>query len=207
MSLTESAAGEGPARRRRGEVLENALLDAAWGELIDHGYDALTIEAVAARADTSRAVVYRRWATKPELVQAAIVHGMRPGLQPIPDTGSLRSDLLEAAKRVNANSARLGIALMARLGTYYVESGASFADLRSSILGGKSSGLESMLQRAVERGEIDPAKLTPTIEQLPFDLIRYQILTTFKPVPPEYVAEILDTIFLPLVRPDSPRVE
>jgi len=60
-----------------------------------------------------------------------------------------------------------------------------------------------MIQRAVERGEVDPTKLTPTIEQLPFDLIRYQILTTFKPVPPEYVAEILDTIFLPLVRPDA----
>ena len=203
MSLTENPADGSPSRRRRGEVLENALLDAAWGELIDHGYDALTIEAVAARADTSRAVVYRRWATKPVLVQAAIVHGMRPGLQPVPDTGSLRSDLLEAAKRVNANSARLGISLMARLGSYYVESGASFADLRSSILGGKSSGLESMLQRAVERGEIDPAKLTPTIEQLPFDLIRYQILTTFKPVPQEYVAEVIDTIFLPLVRPDA----
>src|SRR5579863_6163266 len=58
--------------RRRGEVLEAALLDAAWAELQAVGYAGLTMEAVADRAGTSRAVLYRRWRNRPELVIAAM---------------------------------------------------------------------------------------------------------------------------------------
>ena len=69
MSLTKSARAP---QRRRGAALENALLDAAWDELVEKGYDGFTIESVAERAQTARAVIYRRWATKPELMRAAI---------------------------------------------------------------------------------------------------------------------------------------
>jgi hypothetical protein len=51
----------GGKTRRRGDALEHALLDAAWDELQAVGYAGLTIEAVADRAGTSRAVLYRRW--------------------------------------------------------------------------------------------------------------------------------------------------
>ena len=50
----------GASQRRRGIALEEALLDAAWAELTERGYDGFTIDAVAARAGTSRAVLYRR---------------------------------------------------------------------------------------------------------------------------------------------------
>ncbi|MFH8561782.1 hypothetical protein [Streptomyces sp. NPDC017988] len=55
-------------------------------------------------------------------------------------------------------------------------------------------------QRAVERGELDPAKLTPRIASLPFDLLRGETMMTLRPVAPE---EIEDAIFLPLVRQKS----
>ena len=67
MSLTADSSG----RRRRGATLEKALLDATWEELVEKGYDGLTIESVAERAQTARAVIYRRWPSKPELVRAA----------------------------------------------------------------------------------------------------------------------------------------
>lgn len=54
-------------RRRRGKTLNRALLEAAWEELVTKGYDALTFDAVARRASTSKPVVYRRWTTKYEL--------------------------------------------------------------------------------------------------------------------------------------------
>jgi AcrR family transcriptional regulator len=60
--------------RRRGEALQNALLDAAWEELQAGGYAKLTIERVAERAGTSRAVIYRRWRNRYELVIAALRH-------------------------------------------------------------------------------------------------------------------------------------
>ena len=68
---------KGPPRRRRGDVLERALLDAAWAELEDSGYDDLTIDAVAQRAGTSRAVLYRRWPNKQDLMLAALAHQVK----------------------------------------------------------------------------------------------------------------------------------
>jgi len=61
----------GAATRRRGAKLEAALLQAAWDELTAVGYAALTMEGVAARARTGRAVLYRRWPSRSELVLAA----------------------------------------------------------------------------------------------------------------------------------------
>jgi len=85
-----AVAHSGGKTRRRGAALETALLDAAWDELQVTGYAGLTMEAVADRAGTSRAVLYRRWRNRPELVIAAM-RRHRPMLSgEVPDTGSLR---------------------------------------------------------------------------------------------------------------------
>ena len=85
------AAGVAPtsvaATRRRGQKLEAALLEAAWDELTAAGYAAFTIEGVATRAKTSRAVIYRRWPSRPELVVAAHWHHSASAQEEVPDTG------------------------------------------------------------------------------------------------------------------------
>src|SRR5580704_2770775 len=81
-------------RRRRGQQLESALLDAAWDELVEVGFANLTMESIAGRAHTGIAVLYRRWANKDELVLAAIAHYGQARPVETPDTGSLRGDLL-----------------------------------------------------------------------------------------------------------------
>ncbi|UUT35399.1 TetR/AcrR family transcriptional regulator [Microbacterium elymi] len=53
-----------PARRRRGEELEQAILQAGWDQLLEGGYPGFTIDAVAERVQTSRSVIYRRWADR-----------------------------------------------------------------------------------------------------------------------------------------------
>jgi AcrR family transcriptional regulator len=198
MSLTEG----GPApRRRRGAALENALLDAAWDELVHKGYDAFTIESVAERALTARAVIYRRWATKPDLVRAAIAsRGLRDPVS-APDTGSLRGDLIQLVRGANRRRAPLfGILLSARLGAFYAETGASFADLRDDFLAGRANLIDQVLDRAVERGEADPAALTPRVRSVAFDLFRHEVLMTHRAVPDEVIESIVDEIVLPLVR-------
>ena len=195
---------DGPApQRRRGAALEHALLDAAWDELVDKGYSAFTIESVAERARTSRAVLYRRWPTKPELVVAAVVRAGDKERVAVPDTGSVREDLVEVLRRANRSRARLGIVLAVQLSGYFAETGTGPAELRSAFLSGRGNAVEAILTRGVERGEVDPARLSPRVVGVPFDLYRQELLMTLKPVPDEVIESIVDEVFLPLVRPSA----
>jgi AcrR family transcriptional regulator len=188
-------------RRRRGAELESALLEAAWAELTERGYDAFTMDAVAVRAGTSRPELYRRWPGKHELVRAAIAHANARARPRNPDTGSLRGDLVALLE--HANTSRLGIIIFLnlQLGSYFRETGTSLAELRDGLGGGHREAVELIYARAIERGELDAAKLTRRIARLPFDLVRQQITMTLEPVPASAIEEIVDTIFLPLVRP------
>ena len=143
-------------------------------------------------------MIYRRWAGKPELVRAALTHGLRAEPAVVPDTGTLRGDLVALMRR--ANERRVGVAIMsARDSASSTARPDKLADLRNVIVGDGPGSIEAVLSRAASRGEIDPAKITPRIAQLPLDLLRNEVLMTFRPVPDETIAEIVDTIFLPLV--------
>jgi AcrR family transcriptional regulator len=190
-----------PQRRRRGAELEAAILDAAWEELADHGYASFTIEAVAQRAGTSKPVVYRRWADKHELVRAAVRRLSDSVDPPVVDTGTLRGDLLEVMEFFNRARMPLVTLITVHLGSYFQESGTSPADLREVLVRGGTTTWDTIIDRAVERGEIDGDRLTQRIRDLPFALFRHEVLMTLKPIPMSVVEEVLDTIFLPLVRP------
>ena len=163
-------------QRRRGRALEAALLDAAWAEVTDRGYDAMTIDAVAVRAGTSRAVLYRRWPNKQELVLAALKHEAAKDVVVAPDTGSLRGDVIALLQ--HANRVRVGVVsqLLTQLGGFYRQTGNSLADLRALVQGGRDAFLEDAVQRAIDRGEIQPEQVTERIARLPVDLFRYEIL-------------------------------
>lgn len=194
-----------PAQRRRGRALEEALLDAAWAELTERGYDNLTIDSIAARAGTSRAVLYRRWPGKQELVLAALQYEVSKDIVVTPDTGSLRDDVIGILQQ--ANKVRVGLAtqLFTRLGGFYRQTGASLADLSAFVQGGRDAVLEQAIQRAVDRGEIDPQRVTDRIARLPVDLFRHEILMTLRPLADGAIEEIVDTIFLPLLRTAEPQ--
>lgn len=195
MSLNAS----GVNRRRRGAALQEALLDAAWAELTERGYDDMTIDAVAVRAGTSRAVLYRRWPNKQELVLAALAHEVGKDVVVVPDTGSLRGDVIELLRQANKLRVGLAAALMTRLGGFYQQTGRSLADLRAFVVGDRDAVLEEVIQRAIDRGEIRPEQVTDRIARVPVELFRYEILMTLQPLPDSAIEEIVDTIFLPLL--------
>lgn len=199
MSLNQDRS---PSRRRRGKALEDALLEAAWDELVAQDYDDLTIEAVAARAETARAVIYRRWPNKPELVRAAIAHHAFQDSVEAPDTGSLRSDLLALLRGTNERRAPLvAILATARVGVLFDGTVGTLADLRDELLAGRDTLIDQVFERAVARGETDPALLTPRVRAVAFDLFRHEILMTHRPLPGEVIESIVDEIVLPLTRP------
>jgi AcrR family transcriptional regulator len=187
------------ATRRRGPELEDAILAAALAELVEGGYARFTIERVAERAGTSRHVIYRRWATRNELALRALLHDAERNRRPLPDTGSLRGDVI--AMLSQANETRLGLVatFSVQLGTYFTETGTTPGQLREQILGGRARTMEVLVERAVARGEVDPARLTPRLVSLPSDLLRHEALMTLNPVSESTIIEIVDDIFLPLV--------
>ena len=92
----------GPSGRAtaRDEGREQAILEAAIELLAEVGYEAMSIEAVAVRARSSKATIYRRWPGKAELVAEAMRRRTEPFVEDLPDTGSLRGDLLGLAERM-----------------------------------------------------------------------------------------------------------
>ncbi|HEY0533819.1 MAG TPA: TetR/AcrR family transcriptional regulator [Actinoplanes sp.] len=191
--------------RRRGAELEEALLEAAWRELVEVGYGRFTIDGVAGRAGTSRPVIYRRWPDRAELAIAAVHHYGRTHEVPTPDTGTLRGDLLAILNYVSTERAELAALFSVHMGEYYAETGRSLAQLREDFLEARQQpfGMEEILRRGIERGEIDPDRLTPRIAGLPGDLIRHDLLTNLQPPSEKTIIEIVDDIFLPLVTPAS----
>jgi hypothetical protein len=77
------------------------------------------------------------------------------------------------------------------------------ANLRAQIV--DSDVMQTILGRAINRGEIAAARLTPRVVSLPTDLARHEILMTFEPLSDEAIKEIVDEVFLPLVTPTDQR--
>jgi AcrR family transcriptional regulator len=193
------------AQRRRGQELEDALLQAAWEELLAVGYGGFTIEGVAARAGTSRPVLYRRWPNRGDLAVAAIRYHGRAQPVETPDTGSLREDLIQMLHNAWIGRKELAALFSVHMGQFFAETGTSPAELRTDILSGRPKpwGIQQIFDRAIERGEIDPSRLTPRIANLPSDLLRHEMLMSLGPVSDATIVEIVDDIFLPLVRPTA----
>lgn len=189
-------------RRRRGVQLESALLVAGWDELVEVGYARLTMESIAVRARTSEAVLYRRWANKDQLVLAAIEHHRNANSVAIPDTGTLRSDLLAALTGMGeARAAFFAIAAATAFSGLLASAGLTPAQMRDRILGDQPlSRVRILYRRAHDRGEIDLARIPSSVLAMPFDLVRHDLLMDLEPVKPERVRSIVDEIFLPLVQ-------
>jgi AcrR family transcriptional regulator len=188
-------------RRRRGPQLESALLDAAWDELVEVGFANLTMESVAERAQTGVAVLYRRWANKDQLVLAAIEHYGNAHPTEIPDTGTLRGDLLALLTSMSkARATFMAVAAAAGFSGLLTSTGLTPAQAREKILGDQRvRGDQIIYRRAHDRGEIDLERIPSAVLTMPFDLVRHDLLMNLGPVKPERITSIVDEIFLPLV--------
>ncbi len=189
---------EAATSRRRGAALEDAILDAAWAELTEHGYAEMTLESVAQRAGTSRPVLHRRWPSRTKLATAAL--GRYLALHPIEiaNLGSVSAEmrlfLRKLSDRVPSQLIRLFFDMTGDL----ADEQSNLADMRAEIANGRL--VRTILDRGIERCEIDPGRMTSRIMALPTDLARHEVLMTFGPLSDEVIRQIVDEIFLPLVR-------
>ncbi len=186
-------------QRRRGEELEAALLQAAWDELAEIGFAKLTMESVAVRAKTGVAVLYRRWPNKDDLVIAAIGHYGKTRPVEIPDTGTLRGDVLGLLRGINDGRNSFAVVVSATFSGLLSSTGLTPAEVRLRLIGDRPIWSHEVFRRAHERGDLDLDTIPPAVLTMPFDLMRHDMLMTLKPVAPDRITEIVDDLFLPLV--------
>lgn len=166
------------------------------------GVAKLTMESVASRASTGVAVLYRRWAKKDQLVLAALEHYRSSHPADLPDTGTLRGDLLAALTGMGeARAAFFAIAAAAAFSGLLAGTGLTPAQVRDQIIGDQPlSRARTIYQRAHDRGEIDLGRIPSVVLTMPFDLVRHDLLMDLKAVEPARIESIVDELFLPLVR-------
>ena len=180
--------------------MERALLDAATAELLEKGYDSFTMDQVAARAGTNKNALYRRWPSRTALAMAAYKTMVGRPEEP-PDSGELRTDVLtllrSSADRIATSASGQ---ILAGLLAEARQKPELMADLRDELSLAPDIML-TILAKAVARGEARPESLQPRICRLPITLLQAEYLTSAPgSIADDTLTEIVDLIFLPLVR-------
>ncbi|MBO8195128.1 TetR/AcrR family transcriptional regulator [Streptomyces oryzae] len=181
---------------------EAELYEAVLQLLREVGYDALTMDAVAAATRSSKATLYRQWGSKAELVARALKHG-KPGPEPAAvDTGSLRGDLMELIVRgFDDSRIEQDAALMRGVGRAAHDNPDLLRALREVLIEPGLADLRVLLDRAVERGEIRADN--PALDFVPHMLIGALIsgeLIEEKPVTQAFLVGYFDAVVLPALR-------
>lgn len=193
------------ATRRRGAALEEAILRAAAAALRESGYAGLTVDKVARRAATNKNTIYRRWPHRAALGVAAYRY-LAERRTVAPDTGTLRGDAIELLRQANATwSSPEGAVLRDLLSAVREEP--RLLDLLREQAGASAmdSAWLTLLSRAVARGEAPPEAVHPRVASLPLMLLRGEYAVRGIPsVPDPVLTEIVDEVFLPLVRGRHP---
>jgi AcrR family transcriptional regulator len=168
--------------------------------LQQHGYDGLTVDAVAASAHASKATVYRRWPTKAELVSAAFIEGIRQVAVP-PDTGTLRGDLLHLGEVISQQGRQHASTIRAVLVEVSRHPALSEA-LQHQFLDQRKALILHILQQAVERGEIDEAAFSEELWDLLPGYLIFRSIIPSRPATQHTVQALVDEVLIPsLTRP------
>ena len=192
------------SRRRRGAELEDAICQAAFAELSDVGFAAFTIEAVAARAQTGKASIYRRWATKDELLMDAFCRGL-----PTPTGCLMAAEVDDSVGTRDALHTVVGMMIEAMTGpnraTVHAIAGEAARDpafgraVDREMLAPRRQGLVELFDRGVERGEVAArAPIAVVAEMIPA-IVMSRILFEHQLPGPELADQLVDDLAMPLL--------
>jgi AcrR family transcriptional regulator len=179
---------------------ETELLAVTLQLLQEHGYDRLTVDAVAATARASKATVYRRWPSKAELVLAAFIEGVRQVAVP-PETGTLRGDLLHLGRAICQQAQQQAGTIRAVL----VEASRHPAlndALQHQFLDERKALIQEILQQAADRGEIDESVISDELWDLLPGYLIFRSIMPSRPPTEHTVQALVDDVIIPsLTRP------
>ncbi|MFJ2650784.1 TetR/AcrR family transcriptional regulator [Streptomyces sp. NPDC087420] len=187
--------------RRRGPVLERAILEAALEQLSRVGWNGLTMEGVAAGAQTGKAAVYRRWPSKEDLVADALQAGL-PTFGEAPDHGSVREDLYQLCRRMrDAMYSLPGAALRAVVHECDGPTAERFHGLIfSGVIEPSNRLFGEVVCRGIQRGDVRPDATGELVFDVIPALMMYRSKMCASEWPDEDIAEMIDRVMVPLLR-------
>ncbi|PPU06357.1 TetR/AcrR family transcriptional regulator [Xanthomonas arboricola] len=201
MSDTElQAPAPAPVRgRRRDPARDAVILEAAIEVLAERGYEGMTMDLVAQRAKAGKATVYRRWKSKADLVVDAVAHAKRGQVDPdaLPDTGTLRGDLLAMFKPRSTTEAQRTLQLMAGLAAVLAQH-PELADAgNTAIVEPWVVANRVLMQRARARGELSAHADIECAAQVVPSMAAYRALIQRKPFDLAFLVRMIDGVLLP----------
>lgn len=163
--------------------------------LQEHGYDQLTVDAVASAAHASKATVYRRWPSKAELVLAAFIEGVRQ-VAVLPNTGTLRGDLLHLGETICQECAQQAGTIRAVMVEVSRHPGLNEA-LQDQFLTQRKAMIEQVLRQAVDRGEITEDAITDELWDLLPGYLIFRAIIPGHPPTRRTVEALVDQFLIP----------
>ena len=143
-------------------------------------------------------MLYRRWPHRRDLVLAAMRHQTPPMPAPTPDTGSLRTDLLTLLRTVTSRMIEL-VPVLQAIGDGRADDSDLTDYLRERVGQGGTREMDALLERAVQRGEVNHVRTPARVAAAPFTLVAAETLLNHRPLSEAALAEIVDQIVLPLI--------
>lgn len=193
--------------RRRDHTRDPEILDAAVDVLAEYGFEGMTIDMVAARAKAGKATIYRRWPSKADLVIDAVacMKASELDVDHLPDTGSLRGDLIAMIRPRSIEDGERKLRVMAGL-FGMISASPDLADAaRTAIIEPRAAVNRIFLRRAIERGEIRADCDVELLAVLTPAMVAYRVLIQKRPVDPEYLVSLIDGVLLPAAGVDATR--
>ncbi len=185
------------AGRPRDPGVEASILGAVQDLLIESGYAGTTIGAVAQRARCGRSAIYRRWETKAELVVAAV--GALQVAAEVPDTGTLRGDLVAAAMhfaRADDRTAGVLASILSEIGR-----DDELRDIAYRVVGGPPvAALTAVIERWIDRGEVRADAPVALIAGLVPTAAFGSVSLRRRALEPDAVVHMVDEVVLPALR-------
>lgn len=184
-----------------GAALTQRVITAANEELALRGIDNFTIEGVAARAGVDADSIKQVWGDRRILLMDAPLRGAEKTV-PIPDTGSLRSDIAIYAHLVTAAS-RNPRARAVFFSLIPPSRDWDPTEVRSDYWDIRFQELATILHRAAARGElrsdVDPLEAVRLLSTA----LHHDVFFADSPIRPEYVEQVLDIFIRGIVREDG----
>lgn len=190
------------AGRKRDASLDAKILDATLDVLSEMGAAGLTMDLVAARAEAGKGAIYRRWKSKTELILDAIKHAEQRTVDRVglPDTGTLRGDLLALFKPQSKAEAARTAKLMAGLASLLTEEDRLSDAADSFFVHAFAAAHATLIKRAIDRREISAHVDVTTLSQLLPTLAAYRSVVQRKAFDQAFLATMVDKVLLPALK-------